>query len=181
MRFVEDQELSFCMTVSSGIDRDVMLDILGKVDKLPIPQIFDDFAWDINKTAGKTGLLNVFEEGDLLITLENRGYLGARHKTLLKVAAAMAGKIGHYVCILRSFGDDGYYYYAEIQDGMVLASFDPENDEIPEVVEEFFPVGGDVRAGMIKALEYRMEVTVKPEWMEQSTDTYIIEYRFRRD
>jgi hypothetical protein len=180
MRFVEDKELSFCMTISSGIEREALLDILGWVDLLPQLQTFDDTAWDTKKTAGRTGILNVFEEGDFLITLEKDGYSGVRHSTVLKVAEMMAGKVGHYICLFRVAGQDGYQYYVEVQDGMVLSGFDPETDPIPTVVEEFFQ-DGDPMANMIKAAEYRLETVVKPEWLEQPTDTYVIEYKFTRN
>lgn len=181
MRFVEDQAMSFCMTVSSGIDKEALLKTIGMVNKLPLPQTFDDVAWDTQRTAGRTGLINVFEDGEFLITLEKGGFAGARHSTILKIAQGMASQVGHFVCILRSTGEDKYNYYAEVQDGMVLASFDPKSDPAPEVVEEFFPEGMDARSGMIKALEYRMETTVNPEWLTLPTDTYVIEYRYRRD
>lgn len=181
MRFVDDNGLSFCMTISSGIDREALLNILGKVDLLPQPQTFDSTAWDTRKTAGKTGVLNVFEDGGSLITLEKGGYSGVRHSTVLKVAEMMAGKVGHYICLFRSAGEDGYHYYVEVQDGMVLSGFDPESDPIPMVVEEFFSAGGNTMANMIRALEYRMDTVVDPEWLERATDTYVIEYKFRRN
>jgi len=180
MRFVDDKELSFCMTISSGIEREALLGILGWVDLLPQPQTFDDTAWDTRKTAGKTGILNVFEDGDYTITLEKGGYSGVRHSTIVKVAELMGGKVGHYICLMQTAGEDGYRYYVEVQDGMVLSSFDPETDLIPSVVDGFFK-DGDPMANMIKAAEYRLETTVKPEWLEQPTDTYVIEYKFTRN
>jgi hypothetical protein len=81
MRFVDDSELSFCLTISTGISRDNMLSILGEVNMLPEPQSFDDFVWEAYQP-GKKGLLNVFEDNEFLITLENNGYLGVTRRTI---------------------------------------------------------------------------------------------------
>ena len=179
MRFLEDADLSFCLTVSQGIDKDYLLDTLGRVEDLPLPQAFDDFAHE-RHARGRKGVLNVFQEGDLLITVENNGFSGARRKIAKSVAAAMTGKPGHYACVHRSVGEDGYLYYAEVQDGLLLASFDPFIDDVPEVVEEFFLNGERTLVSLLNILEFRMEMAVNPDWLELPTETCVIDY-LKRD
>lgn len=179
-RFVDDDDLSFCLTISTGIKKDELLAILGRVEALSVPQTFDDFAWDTHQP-GKKGLLNVFEEDEFLVTLENNGFLGVARRTINKVAA-MNG-LSHYVAFYHSAGNAGYQY-VEVQDGLVIANFDPVLDEAPEAVVDFF-LGGEnqkaTRYNMVRAAEYRMETEVKPEWLEQATATYVIDYRTDRD
>ena len=179
MRFVDDDELSFCLTISSGIKLDDLLDILGRVETLPKPQTFDDFAWDTHQP-GKKGLLNVFEQGEFLVTLENNGFLGVARRTINKVAD-LSGEV-HYVGFYHSAGNSGHQY-VEVQDGLIIANFDPLLDEAPEAVSDFFlpeTVQGATRYAMVKAAEYRMETTVKQEWLEEPTTTYMIDYRTDR-
>lgn len=178
MRFVDDSEMSFCLTISSGIKRDHMLAILGMVDVLPVPQTFDDFVWETHQP-GRKGLLNVFEDGELLVTLENNGYLGVTRRTIKQVEQ-LTGAF-HYVSIYHSSGNNGYQY-VEVQDGLILANFDPSQDDAPEVVADFF-LGGEkseaIRYAMVKAVEYRMETTIKEEWLTDRTTTYLIDYNTR--
>lgn len=178
MRLTEDQDLSFCLTVSTGIDKDVLLAILGRSEDLPEPQTFDDFPEEAY-VPGKKGLLNVFEDNGFLITLENTGYLGATRRTINKVAEVTVRTPGHYVAIYSSFKNFSECQYVEVQDGMVQANFDPNLDEIPELVAQFFS-GQPVLSSMVNALEYRLETTVKPEWLESPTTTYVIDYRTDR-
>lgn len=180
MRFVDDDDLSFCLTISAGIKTDVMLDILGRQEALPEPQTFDDFVWDTHQP-GRNGLLNVFEEDGFLITVENNGFLGVARRTINKVARL--GGINHYVAIYHSSGNGGYQY-VEVQDGTIVANFDPVTDEAPPAVADFFHPGDDqtaTRYGMIKAVEYRLETSVLQEWLETPTTTYLIDYRTDRD
>jgi len=176
MRFVDDDELSFCLTISAGIKRDDLLGILGRVEQLPASQTFDDFVWETHQP-GKKGLLNVFEVDDLLITLENNGFLGVARRTINK-AADIPG-ISHYAAIYHSSGNAGHQY-VEVQDGTIVANFDPLLDEAPEAVVDFFPENSNTRRGMIQAIEYRMETKVCPEWLADRADTYIIDYRTDR-
>lgn len=182
MRFVDDSELSFCLTISSGIQRDHLLAILGMIEVLPVPQIFDDFVWETHQP-GKRGLLNVFQddEEDLVITLENNGYLGVTRRTINQVSNLLGAF--HYAAIYYSSGNNGFQY-VEVQDGMVLANFDPSQDEAPEIVADFF-LGGEgpsaTRYAMVKALEYRLETIVKAEWLDNRTTTYLIDYDTSRN
>ncbi len=179
MRFVDDSELSFCLTMSIGIDRDSLLAILGMVEVLPVPQTFDDFVWEAHQP-GEKGLLNVFQcdEEDLIATLENNGHLGV----LLRTAHLVSHLPGvfHYVAIYYS-DVSKRCQYVEIQDGTVVANFDPTQDKAPEAVIDFFGPGSDHRSAMIKALEYRMEVEVKPEWLTDRTTTYLIDYNINNN
>jgi len=179
-RFVDDDELSFCLTISTGIKKGELLSILGVVEELEAPQTFDDFAWDTHQP-GKKGLLNVFDEGEFLVTLENNGFLGVARRTINKIAL-ISGEV-HYVGFYHSAGNAGHQY-VEVQDGLVIANFDPLLDEAPEAVTDFFlpeTVQGATRYAMVKACEYRMETTVKQEWLEDPTTTYVIDYRTDRD
>lgn len=190
MRFLEDKDLSFCLTASRGIDKGYLLHTLGVIDTLVLPQSFDDFVYE-RHSRGRNGILNVFQEGDLLITLENSGYSGARRRIVRDIAAEMTAartrpggapdKLGHYACLHRSTGDDGYLYYAEVQDGTLLGCFDPAFDEIPEIAREFIVDGGDTLENMIKLFEYRMETTIKPEWLDLQTETHVVDYLARHD
>lgn len=180
MRFVDDENLSFCLTISTGIKRDDLLYILGRVEMLPEPKAFDDFVWETHQP-GKKGLLNVFEDGDFLVTVENNGFLGVARRTVTKTADIPG--ISHYAAIYHSSGNAGYQY-VETQDGTVVANFDPVLDEAPDAVADFF-LGGEgnlaTRYAMIDAVEYRMETSVLDEWLTQPTDTYVIDYRTDRN
>src|SRR5689334_15656150 len=151
MRFVDDDELSFCLTISTGIKRGELLNILGVVEELEVPQTFDDFAWDTHQP-GKRGLLNVFEDGDHLITVENNGFLGVARRTIKKVEG-LSGEV-HYVSFCHSAGNAGHQY-VEVQDGMTIANFDPLLDEAPEAVSDFFTDTKEPRRAMVHAAEYR--------------------------
>lgn len=180
MRFVDDDDLSFCLTISKGIKPDTILDILGRVEPLPLKQTFDDFVWDKHQP-GRNGLLNVFEPADgLFVTLENNGYKGVTRGVIKRVAEI--GGINHYAAIYHSSGNAGYQY-VEVEDGTITANFDPMTDEAPAPVADFFLRGDNQKAtryGMIRALEYRMEMTVEPEWLEIPALTYLIDYRTDR-
>ena len=185
MRFTDDDDLSFCLTISTGIKRGELLAILGVVEALPLPQTFNDFAYETHQP-GRKGLLNVFEDGAFLITVENNGYLGVTRRTVNKVRDI--GGLSHYVSLYYS-GDNGHQY-VEIESGDVLANFDPAViDEIPSFLLGSSGPGiefaGDFarqpRRSMIRSIEYRMMTTVQPAWLEQPTDTYMIDYRTDRD
>ena len=184
MRFVDDDELSFCLTLSTGIKKDELLAILGRVEVLPEPQTFDDFAWDTHQP-GKRGLLNVFEQDEFLVTLENNGFMGVAKRTISSIAN-IYGAV-HYVAFYRSSGNAGHQY-VEVQDGLIIANFDPLLDEAPEAVSDFFTGAGTdtgdfppkPRRAMVQAAEYRLETTIKPEWLELPTETYVIDYRTNR-
>lgn len=177
MRFVDDDELSFCLTISTGIKRDMLLAILGRVESLPVPQTFDDFAWDTHQP-GKKGLLNVFEDGDFLVTIENNGFLGVARRTINKVCDL--GRGTHYVAFYHSSGNGGFQY-VEVENGEILANFDPLLDEAPDVVVDFFAGTDQPRRAMVLATEHRTATRIKPEWLELATDTYLIDYRADRD
>jgi len=179
-RFVEDDDLSFCLTISRDIKPDTMLDILGRVEPLPQPQTFDDFVWDTHQP-GRNGLLNVFEPEDgLFVTLENNGYLGVALRTINAVRDLLG--VNHYAAIYHSSGNGGYQY-VEVQDGTIVANFDPMGDDAPEPLSDFFSRGEDqpaVRYALTKAIEYRMETPVMEEWLTDPTITYLIDYRTDR-
>jgi hypothetical protein len=89
----------------------------------------------------------------------------------------------HYVSIYQSSGNNGHQY-VEVQDGLVLANFDPLLDVAPEVVTDFFLSGEKsvaTRYAMVKAVEYRMETEVREEWLADPTTTYLIDYNTRAD
>jgi hypothetical protein len=176
MRFVDDDELWFCLTISTGIKRDDLLDILGMVETLSLPHPFDDFVWNPNQS-GKRGLLNVFEDGDFLITVENSGLLGVARRSINKVAGRHPA--AHYVGIYHDPGSSAHQY-VEVDCGVILANFDALLDEAPENVADFFPEIRNTRRGMIQAVERRMGITVQPEWLEKPTGTYVIDYRTER-
>lgn len=176
MRFLRDDELSFCLTVSKEIERDTMLSLLGVVFPLPQPQSFDDFAEETHRV-GQRGLINVFEEDDFLITLENSGFMGINSSTTIHTTTVTGEDGGHYAAILYAPLVGAGYRYVEIQDGLVLADFNPLLDEAPESVDKFFPQPSAAAEDLIAALEYRMEVKVRDEWLNQPTETYIIDYR----
>lgn len=176
MRFVDDDNISFCLTISTGIRKGLMLRILGDELELPHPQRFDDFVWETHQP-GKKGLLNLFNEDPFLVTIENNGYLGVTRRTINQVVNIIG--VYHYAAIYHSIGNG--YQYVEIQDGMVLADFDPSLDEAPEAVSDFFPEGCNVRKGLIDAIEYRMDTKIKPEWLETPTETHVIDYNTNRD
>lgn len=173
MRFTDDDELSLCLTLSTGISRNDLLNLMGRVETLAIPQGFDDFAWETCEP-GKIGLLNLFEDGERLVSLENNGFKGVYRRTINDVAGLPGAY--HYVAVYHSSGN-GHFQYVEIQDGMILANFDPLTDEAPEVVADFFTKGGNSMAEMLKAAEYRMECTILPEWLEKPAETFVIDYR----
>lgn len=177
MRFVNDLDLSFCLTVSTDIKRDDLLSILGKVEELP-QQSFEDFSREAY-LPGKRGLLNVFEDEGFLITLENSGYLGVTYRTVNKIAA-IHGK-SHYIAIYYSSGDNEHQY-VEVRDGKIIANFDPLLDPVPDTLAEFFPMaaGGNTRVYMTTALIYRMKTMIWDDWLKLPTDTYVIDYRTDR-
>ena len=180
MSHIEDDGVSFCLTVSRDIDLPTMLMVLGKVEELPEPQMFDDFPEE-SYIPGEKGLLNVFEEGDFLATLENTGFLGVARRTLLQLVDITKLYPGHYVCIYKNV-EDNVLRYVEVQDGEILADFDPRWNSIPVIVEDFFPrVGGSANLlAMVSALEYRLEpCVVRQEWFEHPTTTYLIDYSNR--
>ena len=177
MRFVDDDKLSFCLTVSIGIKRDELLRILGVTEELPEPQAFDNFVYD-NYPPGKKGLLNVFEEYPFIATVENSGFLGVARRTLNSIAHIPGPT--HYVAIYHS-GDNAGHHYAEVKNGLVLANFDPLLDEAEDEMVEFFPEIGRVRRGMIDAVEQRSGVKIHPEWLTDKTTTYVIDYRTDRN
>jgi hypothetical protein len=173
MRFVDDKGLSLCLTISEGIKRDTLLEILGRVEELPQPHAFDDFPYDSSQV-GRKGLLQVFEDDGFLITVENGGLLGVAFRTA-RAVADLRGEV-HYVA-LRISEDD--YQYVEVQDGEVLANFNPAHDEMPVIVDHLFADRNDTRNWMIQATEWRMKTSIMEEWLEHPTDTYVIEYRAR--
>jgi hypothetical protein len=174
MRFVDDKGLTLCLTISEGIKRDELLDILGRDEQLPEPHKFDDFPWDSNQ-AGRMGLLNVFEQDGFLITLENGGFLGVTYR-VKRAIAELEGEV-HYIAL--RFSEDNYQY-VEVQDGCVLADFDPAREDMPEIVSHLFDENNDPRHWMIQAAEWRLEeFYIKAEWLELPTDTYVIRYRPR--
>lgn len=185
MRFVDDGELSFCLTISKDIKLDTMLDILGRQEALPELHTFDDFSWDTHQP-GRNGLLNVFEHDGFVITVENNGFLGVTRRTIKSIA--VLDDISHYAAIYHSAGGSNGYMYCEVQDGTIVANFDPLTDEPPEALIGSSPGPGisaadwprQPRRSMIKAIEYRMETTVLPEWLETPTTTYLIDYRTPR-
>lgn len=176
MKYLDDYNPSFCLTISTGIKREDLLSILGRVEELPVPQTFDSFAQE-NYQPGRTGLLNVFEDGEFLVTLENSGFLGVSRQTVNRVAAITG--VNHYAALCSSSGKIGFQY-VEIQDGMVLVNYAPGLDEIPEILTEFFYDHGSIRRGLIEAIEYRMETKVESGWFEKPTETYAIDYRIDR-
>jgi len=175
VRLIDDEDLSFCLTVSDGVELGELLHVMGADEVLPVRQTFDDFAWETHQI-GSTGLINVFEDDGLLVTLENNGFMGVQRKTLLHMAE-VTKSIGHYIALYKSAGNGGHYRYVEVQDGMILANFDPMEGEVPEIVEEFFGTDESMVRKMVKALEYRMEMQSSPEWFTDPADTYVIDYR----
>jgi len=185
MRYTEQKDLSFCLTVSTGIELHDLLNILGRKDVLSEPQTFDDFIERRNRTR-QSSLINVFEEGDFLITVENSGFMGVSTAVMLRMSV-ITTELGHYASVYRNSLDGGGYRYVEVQDGMILANFNPLLDEAPPAIDQFFsgplpgPTGpAEMTKAMIEALEYRMEIQVQPKWLEQPTDTYIIDYKTLR-
>jgi len=186
MGFGDDDDLSFCLTISKGIKHDVMLGILGQQQILAKHRSFEDFDWSVYKP-GLTGLLNVFEVGDFLVTVESNGFLGVARRTITKVARL--GGLSHYVAIQHSSAP-GFYQYVEVQDGTIVANFDPASDPSPECVADFFRAkdGGQtptVRAAMVDAVEYRLSAPDQPfkvqdKWLTDETVTYSIDYRTDR-
>lgn len=180
MRYVEDGDLSLCMTVSTGVGRDEILKILGAKDQLPEPKSFDDFPKGKYKP-GKTGLLNVIGRDNFLVTLENSGFLGVTHGTMHRVATLTVRTLGHFTAVL--FAPSGLgYQYVEVEDGLVVANFDPMSDNAPDAVEQFFTnLDEKIPMRMISALAYRMEVPISDGWLSEKTDTYEIDYRVDRE
>jgi hypothetical protein len=175
MRFMEDHELSFCLTISSGIKRDDLLTILGVTEALSVPLGFED-SNELFRQVGKRGMLSVFEYGDFLVTVENSGYLGVTLRTLKKIAELGSG---HYVACYDS-GDTGRQF-VEVEDGEIVANFEPMFDSAPDALAVFFSAPTQAREAMIRALEFRMDTTVQDSWLTDKTDTYVIDYRTDRD
>lgn len=175
MRFVNDRDLSFCLTISTGVKREDLLNILGKVEELP-KQNFEDFSRE-SYLPGKNGLLNVFEDDKFLITLENSGYLGVTRRTINKIASIHGAS--HYTAIYYS-SDGNEHQYVEVQDGKIIANFDPLLDPAPATVSGFFAVDGNTRECMVTALAYQMNTTVWADWLRLPTDTFLIDYRTDR-
>lgn len=167
MRFVDDQDLTFCLTISTGIKRTDLLAILSAVRLLPDPQRFDDFDWKAHKP-GQTGLLNVFEVDNHLVTLECNGYLGVTYR-VVKMIRSLPGDV-HYVA--TNSGDQ----YVEIKNGEVLANFGIGEDETPEHLARLFSGGVNDRPGVVAAMEHSMGIKVDPEWLVWPTDTYFVDY-----
>lgn len=178
MRLV-DKDL--CLTVSTGIKPEAMLDILGRQEALPEPQVFGDPSWRVHHLPGRSGLLNVFEEGEFLVTLEANGFLGVTRRTINKIRDM--GGLSHYAAICHFSAGGGTYQYVEVQDGIIIANFDPQTEEAPESVADFFTIGDHpdnnrkTMEDMIKAVEYRMEISVREKWLDTPTATYLIDYR----
>lgn len=177
MRFIEDKDLSFCLTISRHIPRSDLLRILGRAEPLPEPQAFDDFDRGAYQK-GKTGLLNVFEVGDTLITVENSGFLGVAFRTVRRLA--QQDKSTRYVSFRYSHGD-GDCHYVEIENGTVVANFSPVLDEIPDMFSTLFTEGGNPRQEMVLSAERCMSVKVNSDWLSKKTDTYLINYRAEDD
>lgn len=177
MRFINDDDLSYCLTVSTGIKRETLLDILGQRGALEKPQTFDDFPKETHQP-GKLGLLNVFEESDFLITLENSGYLAATRRTINRIVRL--GVPVHYVAIMQHSGTIGRQY-VEVQNGEVVANFDPVTEEAPEGFALLFPEDANARRSIIEAVKWRMQLPVNERWLTEPTQTYIIDYRTPRE
>ncbi|HEY6019070.1 MAG TPA: hypothetical protein VIY48_03995 [Candidatus Paceibacterota bacterium] len=176
MRFIDDKDLSFCLTMSEGIELGELLSILGSSSRiLPSQQSFNDSSLS-NYEPGSFGLINVFEEDGMLITLENNGFAGVGTIAIAQAIEATKS-IGHYVAIYRSSVDNREFWYAEVQDGLLLANFNPLLSDAPEAVDRFFSGPGEIAKQMVDAIEYRMEADLKDEWLSRETDTYVVDYR----
>lgn len=173
MRFVDDDDLSFCLTISRRIEHDTLLRVLGHMEALPQPQSFDDFALPPHQK-GKTGLLNVFEVDGHLVTLENNGFLGVAYRTQRRLTE-LAGR-GRYLSFYYSSGNRDCQY-VEVANGLILADFSPLLDEPPSVLSPLFAEGDGPREKMVLAAELRMGVQINPDWLTEKTQTYVIDYR----